>query len=901
MNKIIPVSALALICTALSAGVVSNADFESGDLSSWASRQQPYGQVELFKVIPGGNNNNSGGYHLKSSGDKNNRFNNFITLVQDIKTIPSAKKTYVFGGFAQAEMKSSAGKFAKFSIREVDADGKTVAYQDIPVNPHNAQYTLYEKFFTPSPRTRQLQFYLVQSGMTAEDSVYWDNIFFSEFGNEKPFAPEKKKNTARTLTLQSDGITAHIDMASGLLDSLLSGSEVIHPAAADNSVIFIRINGKPVTFKCGKKAPVRKGSSIVAELLPAEKNIPFKADVEYKISNGFFTEKIIFTALEAVNTHFQIGVRHGFNSKAWEKIICALYPARVIDAGESTLFSYSEKENDRNRTMMDQYQYPVYPLTMLKSERGILLAGSFDLDKFVTISPNHPQGYFPSLQKNPLSAKKGEKFEFVYNCRFYPADRYWLRDVWREYCKNIYSNNPMIKDFVPYKERPYRNYFRGAHAGSTFFMASREAKLSPNSNIWWFGWLDWAHETYPVSGSWWNKAVRGEWHKTSAEQMKAEITRLQNKGHKLALYCRQLANLNLKGSKFPESWFKHKAGGSLDIYAGALRIKISPEMQKEFNWQDIPWGTYNFDNQEFNDFYVKQILTAVDYYDPKAVGWDMAWRPDHPGIFAAQARIFKCMREKYPDKKVATNECGGSPTIFYSDLVMLENGALGGRDEYNYEFIKAFGNAMVCIERSELFKGAVILNMTNGKSSWLSAKGLALNKKYLDHILKLQPELRENQQELALRCQLRMNLLDQALGASPGYMEGLPRLPEKMLTMAQDSVSIPLIVESFVVRLPNGKDRMNPLYASAWLNEKSARTVIYNDNTIPEKFTLRLQKKYFRKFNWNKADLATGEAFFLNPEKNSAAKLTWDENDQDIIVSGVLPPFTAAYIFSEKR
>jgi hypothetical protein len=121
-----------------------------------------------------------------------------------------------------------------------------------------------------------------------------------------------------------------------------------------------------------------------------------------------------------------------------------------------------------------------------------------------------------------------------------------------------------------------------------------------------------------------------------------------------------------------------------------------------------------------------------------------------------------------------------------------------------------------------------------------------------------------------------------------------------MLDMAQDSVDIPLITESLAVRLPNGKDRMNPLYASVWLNEKSARAVVYNDNTKAEKFTLRLQKKYFQKFNWDKSMLANGKAYLLSPEKSSTAQPDWQENDQDIILSTTLPPFTALYLFQDK-
>ena len=887
------------VCILLHAKPLVNHDFETGLLTPWRSPQQSYGTVTLFRPVKSDTGGN-GTFYLESRGDKQNKYNQFITLVQDIEVVLSSDAFYCFGGYARANVKSSSGKHAKFAIREVNAEGITVMYQDILVNLDDPTGRSYEKTFSPSLETKTLQFYLILSGLEADDVVIWDNIFF--FGDEQSasFDARRTKSTSAKLELKNDEISAFIDAESGLLDSLRFGNITIHPSALDNSIVFVRFNGQDVIFKNGKNKPVFFGNTIKTELFPEDQAVPFKGIAEYSIDSGFFTEKIVFTALEAVHFPVKIGIRHGVDMEQWDKIICALYPARALDARESTIFSYSEKNNDRNIGLLDTYQHPVYPMTMLKSPSGILLAGSFNLDKFVTVSPNMPQGYFPSLQKNPLSVSKGEKFEFVYSCRFYSADKFWVRDVWRDYAKRIYSNNPMIKDFIPYKDRPYRPYFRGAHVGSTFFMESREKRLPPESNIWWFGWLDWLNETYPVEGEWWTNAIHGKWHKVTAEKMQAEIARLQRAGHKLALYCRQLANLNLKGSKFPESWYRVKAGGSLDLYGGGYRVQISPEMQEEHGFPDIPWGTYDFDNPEFNEHYVQQIKAAVAFYEPKAIGWDMGWRPDHPGMFAAQAQIFHWMRKEYPQNKVITNESGAGPELFVADLALLENGALAGKNEYDFEFIKAFGNPMVCIERVGLFQDAVRLNLSDGKSSWLSADGLHKNKQYLLYLLKKHPDLSNDHRELARLCQLRMCLWDQGLGAAPGYLNELEKYPAPILTMAQDTVSIPLITESFVLRFSNNQDRMNPLFASAWLDETMARMVIFNDSDESQEFSLKMQKKYFLRHNWNKTQLADGEIFMVDPQKSLPTQVTWSENEQDIIFSGKLPPYTAYMSFKDK-
>ena len=714
-----------------------------------------------------------------------------------------------------------------------------------------------------------------------------------------PFDPTAKAETSGPhLELKSGEVTARIDIVTGLLDTLSFGEVEVQPSAANNSVIFVNMGGKETAFRA-KASLQSSGDAISAELQPEDASVPFRARAEYRIEDGYFTEKVTLTAQSEVKQPVRLGVRHGFDPVRWDRTICAMYPMRAISAGESTVFSYREEENDLNLSQMDKYQYVVYPLTLLEGPKGILLAGSFDLDRFVTIAPNHPQGYFPSFQRNPKSVCNGETFEFVCRYRFFPKEKYLLRDVWREYAKRIFSRNPLIADFFPYRDRPYRTYFHGEHVGSTFFMESREKRLSPASNIWWFGWLDWETETYPVQGEWWTSIVEGKWSRMSAERMRKEIARLQGEGHKLALYFRQLANLQLKGTLFPEEWYRKKAGGSLDLYGGGFHVKISPEMQKALGYPDIPWGTFNFDNKQYNEFYVNEVKTAVSFYAPKAVGWDMGWRPDHVGMFSAQFQIFDWMRRTRPDMKVVSNECGGGPGLFCSDLAILENGALGGKNEYDFEVMKAFGNAMVVIERVGIAKGTVKLYLTKQKSSWLSEAGLEWNRKYLDFILKKHPDWKEDINALGRLCQLRFNLWDQALGAAPGYLDEMENVPGPMREMARDTIALPLIIESFVVRFPNELDRMAPLFASFWLNEKQARMAVFNDSTEDKEFTLRLRKSYFSARKWDAAQLAQGKVFILTPETTSDGALSWREDDENIIVSGVLPPFGSAMLFCD--
>ena len=142
-----------------------------------------------------------------------------------------------------------------------------------------------------------------------------------------------------------------------------------------------------------------------------------------------------------------------------------------------------------------------------------------------------------------------------------------------------------------------------------------------------------------------------------------------------------------------------------------------------------------------------------------------------------------------------------------------------------------------------------------------------------------------------------MCLWDQALGGAPGYLDWVDDVPPPMLEMAMDCVALPLITESFVVRFPNDMDRMAPLFASCWLNENQARMAVSNDSAEPRQFTLRLKKDYFAARGWNAEKLSAGRVFILTPETTEEGELTWSEDEENIVVSGELPPFGAVLFF----
>ena len=888
---------LSISYAAAATNLIQNGGFENGSLKHWSSNQQAGGKKSLFVIS---NEAKNGRFALCSSGDLKNKYNGFITLVQPVNSKIAHDKQYKLQGFIKTDVKNIDGKSFAIAVRQVNAKNGSIVYTKIPVKLNAKGWQYYVKQFSAHKQAVKFQLYLIASKLSSKDKIYIDDISLELIDSEnKKFDSAKSLNIENKTELKAQDLSLIINNDTGLLHSLASSNQSIHPGAKNVSCIYIEKDNKEILFSRDKNAKIEHSSkNFQAKLIPEGGQASFSASVEYGIKNGIVSEKVVFTANEDINYPVKIGVRHGFDTKQWQRVFCAMRPLRIISSKTPTIFSYSSLPDDLNLTKLDQYQRTVYPFTIMENKDYFLWTGSTNLDKFVTVSPNYPIAYLPSVQQNPRKVKKGQKFKFQLSWKLFSKKQNLLRDVWRWYSENTYSNNPLIKNYVPYKSHKFRSFFPGCFASSTYFVKEREKRLFPGSNIWWYATHNWITESYPVKGSWWTQG--NSWRfKMTPERVKTDIERLQKNGHKVIFYLRQLANLRLKGKEMPDSWFRRTAGGSLDLYGGGYEVKLPANVAKDIGYNSIPWGTYDFDNSEFRKHYLKEIKTAIKFYRPKAIGWDMGWHPNHMGMFAVQAEMYNWLCQKYPNMKVVSNESSG-PTQFYSDMVLLENGLLGGKSEYDFEVAKGQNTTIVCLERWNLFRAAVKFYLTDART-WLSPKGLNSNKKYLEYLFKKYPKLKLDINEAARYCQLRMCLYDLSLGASPGYMEETKPVPAALVKMAGNANGLPLITKSFMIRLPNGKDTDKDLSTSVWADDKSFRAIIYNDSAESNKTTLRLNKKYFKRLGWNYKALQGNTQFTIRPESQQQKKLfKLETKDEYIIFSGKIPAFTAITIFKDK-
>ncbi|MBR2344715.1 MAG: carbohydrate binding domain-containing protein [Lentisphaeria bacterium] len=868
----------------VSGSMVINGDFEYPLLTPWKSAVQ--GSKDRFFTLS--SDTMSGKQCLAVSGDLKHRYNNFLTLIQELPVLKHDQE-YVLSARAISRLSdgekiregnSSVGnRQVKVTIREVNGSNRTLRYTGFEVNLSDDSWQYYEKMFKIHKEAVKFQLYISSANLDKKDLVMIDDVKLGIRGDAgSPFDAAAVENVP-VVKLEKDGVFAAVNKKNNLLHSLTIDGQVIQPGAKLGTVVAVEKDGREILLD-GKKTPAGG----------------FAAEAKYDFADGMFREVVTIEALQDFAEPVKLSVRHGLDLTAYKKQIGGLRPLRVLDAEKATIFSFLEEPNDLNPGVLDTYQHTAYPLMIMEGDKYYLLAGSRNMDDFVTISPNRPAGYIPSLQRNPKTVKKGDKFRFENNWKLFSRDKYMLRDVWRFYQDNLQTEHPVLKPFFPPKYPEKRHFYPGVFGSHTYFMKSREDRLPAGANIWFYSWHDNIRERYPISGEWWSdgNAFR---EKLSAEKVKKYVDYMQNeRGFKCIMYLRQLANLRERErGAFPEAWYKREAGGALHLYGGGYEVKLPKNVADDVGYATIPWGHHNFGNPDYRAFYLKEIFEAINFYAPRAIGWDMGSNLDE---FMVMAETYDRLRKDGGKVKVVANESAG-PSQAYTDMVMLENGLLGGKSAYDFEIKRAYTTAVVCLERWNIFRLAFDSNMT-GKKCWLNDKGLEENKRYLFDLLARRPELKNQRIEAARLCQLRASLFDLALGASPGYMEEAAPVPPTLTKVAGDVNGLFAVNKSFTVMFPNRSNVDGHKIVGAWNNDKSFRLVAFNDDSKADDFTVLLDKKYFAGENWSEADLKKAVCKAVAPEGENDMNVSITVDGDHIKLTFKLNGFTALILSADK-
>lgn len=831
---------------------LQNAGFETGALDGW-ERAVPEEQFAVTDEAA-----HTGGFALRAHGNPEHEYNSFAHLVQSVDVTPIPGARYEIAGWVRGQILPGEGKSARLSVRQVSADDTTIRYDDMPLKPSPDRWDEVRHRFAAVDGAAHFQVYVILSNLTADDVVLLDDIEFTAIdalgepvtAEPAAFSGGDEVAPAQLREISGGSLLGQVDAVTGLLASLdvLQPERVtLHPYAADGTIIFAQIADREVRF-----TQMLGEAEGWVTLGPDDGELPLRARVRYSSDDAGITEEVVIEATGEIPSIARIGVRHGFVPDDWERIICGMRPVRAIPAAEETVFTYRVREGDVGPSRLDAWQSVMYPMTVLEGANAWVLVGSECLDDYVTIAPNRTPGYFPSLENNPLGIEEGDSFPFRITWRSFPKSEALLRDVWRSYAEGLFSANPLLSDLLPY-EHPGtpRTLPPGIEVSAGGFTAHEGAlidasRVPQGANVWYFGWHDWVNERYPTEGSWWCRV--GGWGKENAERLRDYLASYRAQGLKCYLYFRQIANLAQRGTVLPEDWFLTGAGGALDLYGGGYTLEASPEMAEEIGYTQIPWGMYDFSNDDFRAHYLQQVCDCMDFYPAAGIGWDMGWRPGNPGIVTVQAETFAWMREHHPERRIISNEATGSPTQWFADCVLVENGMLYGKTVLDYEVSKGFGTQIASIERGHQFR-QVAERILAGKSNWPFAAGFEDARRFAAwsmETLALPEDEAARLNELAFRMNVRSGLRSLGLGAQWAYIPDAsygPRpVPERLIGLLTELMAVPPLQESFAVRLDGGTDMEGGLYASAWAAEDRLVACVFNDTDQSRPFTLEIDR-----------------------------------------------------------
>ena len=304
------------------------------------------------------------------------------------------------------------------------------------------------------------------------------------------------------------------------------------------------------------------------------------------------------------------------------------------------------------------------------------------------------------------------------------------------------------------------------------------------------------------------------------------------------------------------------------------------------------YDVFDFDTSASDDEQARVIA---------GVAWDMGWRPGHPGILAVQAATYRWLRQHFPNMRVISNEASGTPTQFFSDSILIENGIVYGKSWYDYEVTKAFNTYCATIERPEFFV-RLADGVLSGKPNWPWRGGAADAKRFIDHLTSTPafasiPADQRNR-EAAFRTNVRAGLRDLAMGSNWGYADMTQlafgrKLPGELIQFMTEIPAIPTITRSYALRLNGKSDRDGDLYGAGWCDSKRLRLAVWNDSTNGSPFSLSLDGQTLSEHGWPSSAPVERRTHVLATDGTARrSEVEWRGTLEGLSIRASLPPFT---------
>lgn len=694
----------------------------------------------------------------------------------------------------------------------------------------------------------------------------------------------------KRISLPEANLDVRLNPDTGLVSEIISTRPTPLKAVGQMEVYCV-INNRKIVFDKAIRYEEKNDQYIYRLESSAKPAPPLTVEIIYSAANPeYFQERVSFTATTAISKPVKLGIRHSWDPAGWEKLLGGTRPVRAVDASAPTCYSYGKAVNDQNLTRLDQYQSATLPLFIATRADRFFLTGDLCVDTFMTLCPNMPENSFPSVQRNPLSLKKGQKLSMTLVFRSFD-DRHLLRDVWRWFLNRLYTNYASLRPYLLKVPDSPRVMGSGNWCSFTYYKEAREKRMPSGSHIWWSMWHDQIREHYPVSGEWW---VNIPWAKgkMTAERQKKELERIQNMGHHPYLYFRNLVNTeSLANGDIPKDWIKKNEDGDYERYGTGRGIgwNMPQSVTDATGYKRVQWGFLNFSNPAMREWYLDSVKKCLEFYKPYGIAMDFSWKSNELGVQVLQGQIVDYIRKNHPGMKIAINDASGSPGQLLADVVLIENGFLGGKTGYDYETAKALRTNFIALERFNLFEN-VMRHLLEGKKTWLSPFAVSDAKHFLDYSLtagRLSPNDFDSCKNAA---HLRAGLRNLALGAGWGYIEECPN-HQLVSDFAGEINGLPPLTDSFHVRIDGTSDKKGRIYAAAWADEGRLRIAVFNDETSPVSPTVEVS---LPKAWHTRSSLKQGQAWNISAygKKSPAIPNVNVKDGVFILKTGAIEPFS---------
>lgn len=474
----------------------------------------------------------------------------------------------------------------------------------------------------------------------------------------------------------------------------------------------------------------REFLSLTCALKPSDHKVA-TATIEYRVFEDRLGFRVKVDYLVDDPSLYRVGVYQPFDPNVWTQQQHLQGPSP--STGKETV-RYSFRQGYHND---EKWYTALYPMSMLISHDRYFLWGYLDLGGYVVLAKNLLPNTSPSFMVSPQGIAKGKSYTFDFIYKTFPRPENSYVEVLRWYAEHFYDSDP---DFNQGPVRLEHKISRTIGEGNMGAMDSRFSMLpgaemfDPRERIlemedimkrdsvthlWYGGWNDW-RESAQSSGTFVSQNLVV---KVSAEDVKAEIRRLQRKGFKVYLYFRQawwFTKSEWESDKEMEQppykkWLNKTPDGKLvQLWCGPKGYyPADTERAKKFGINEpIYPGEVDFNNDEARAWYFKRLKECVEYYNADGVAFDFGWSVLAAGynvpMFSAadpnsdmfqgqlkiQYEVYKWLQKNHPDKRMLINNVGGAPSQLYADGILLENGTANPHDNYA-NVSKAFNTTLI--------------------------------------------------------------------------------------------------------------------------------------------------------------------------------------------------------------